>query len=462
MKGKVQVGVLDAATAAVLTQAEPGLEALCQRVEQRFRRPEVRQRLRRYITALFAPLPRKNGWQLAEETGERSPDGVQELLNAARWDADAVRDDLRQYVVEHLGDPQGVLVVDETGFLKKGTHSVGVMRQYSGTAGRVENCQLGVFLPSATEQGRTFLDRELYLPQEWAGDPERCERAGVPPAVKFATKPQLAQRMLKRALDAGVPCAWVTGDAVYGRDVRLRRFLEGQRQPYVLGVGKDEEICPECAWLPRRKTRVEQAAARLPAAAWERQSCGAGTKGPRLYDWAWLPLFSMEAAGWGHWLLVRRSTSDPRELAYYRVFGRTTVTRAEVVGAAGGRWKVEESFETGKELVGLDQYEVRKWDAWYRYITLAALAHAFLCVLRAQVTASEPVKGGPGSPDPPAIRAIGRAAHSAHRSRGAPLALPPGLELTARSGARLTLVRLATQASGASAALPLPPPPRPR
>src|SRR5713101_5220267 len=233
----------DPTTAVVLDEGEPVLKQLCDRIAPRFAREEVRQRLPRYLAALLQPLERRNGWQIAEQAGEAVPDGIQRLLNAARWEADAVRDDLRAYVVEHLGDPAAVWVIDESGFLKKGTQSVGVKRQYSGTAGRVENCQIGVFLAYAAARGRTFLDRELYLPKEWAADAQRRQEAGVPSDVAFATKPQLAQRMLARAFAAGVPAAWVTGDAVYGGDRRLRIWLEEREQPFVLEVA-----CREPLW----------------------------------------------------------------------------------------------------------------------------------------------------------------------------------------------------------------------
>jgi SRSO17 transposase len=469
MKGRTNTAAPDEATAQVLARAQPEMEALCGRIEPRFRRVEVRQRLRRYLAALLGPLPRKNGWQIAEQVGERSPDGVQEMLNAAKWDANAVRDDLRAYVIEHLGDPEGVLVVDETGFLKKGTQSVGVARQYSGTAGRVENCQIGVFLTYATPTGRTFLDRELYLPREWTTDPARCRKAGVPESVAFATKPQLAQRMLSRALSAGVPCSWVTGDSVYGGDRALRRFLEEQEQPYVLAVRGDEVVCPDSEWLPVRSGRVDQLAARLPAGAWERHSCGAGEKGPRLYDWAWLPLWQQNDGGFRRWLLVRRSMSDPTKLAYYRVFGRVTTTLSEAVRVAGSRWSVEESFEMGKGLVGLDQYEVRRWEPWYRYLTLSMLAHAFLCVLRARTLtvateppAAEPLpfgKGGSGSPRPAAHPArLRRNAPTTHRAGGASLGVQSGLGTTGLATARLPLVGLASPPPGAGASLSLPSP----
>jgi SRSO17 transposase len=392
----VEKGALpDAATAAVRDRGEPELRAVCERIERHFARPEVRARLPRYLAGLLSPVERRNAWQIAEQMGESDPDGVQRLMNAARWDADAVRDDLWAYVVEHLGDPQAVLVVDETGFLKKGTKSVGVQRQYSGTAGRIENCQIGVFLAYASPHGRTFLDRELYLPREWAEDRARREEAGVPADVEFATKPQLAKRMLERVLAAGVPAAWVTGDEVYGKDRRLRMWLESQQQPFVLAIASNEPLWVE--WdQGAQQIAVATVAARLTEERWERISAGNGAKGPRVYDWAWLPLYRMPEPEWGHWLLVRRSIAKPEELAYYVVFGRSDTALSEAVHVAGTRWAVEETIETSKGEVGLDQYEVRHWTPWYRYITLAMLAHAYLCVLRAHARE----KGGSQSARP--------------------------------------------------------------
>jgi SRSO17 transposase len=354
-----------------------GLEALHARVAARFRRPEVRARARRYLAGLLERVERKNGWQLAEQLGERHPRGVQRLLDAARWDADAVRDDLRAYVVEHLGDDRAVLVVDETGFLKKGTKSVGVQRQYSGTAGRTENCQVGVFLAYAGPKGRAFLDRALYLPKAWAEDPARRAEAGVPEAVRFATKGALARAMLRRAFAAGVPAAWVVGDTVYGTDPGLRPWLEAERRAYVLAVPKTHRI-----WPGERQQTAAAAIAGLPAAAWERCSAGEGSQGPRWYDWAWIPLAGQCPAGWGRWLLARRGLSDPTELAYYRVFAPSGTVLEAAVRAAGSRWAIEEGFERAKGEVGLDQYEVRRWDAWHRHITFALLAHAYLEVTR--------------------------------------------------------------------------------
>jgi SRSO17 transposase len=375
-----------------------GLDAVHARIAGRFARSEVRERARRYLAGLLDRVERKNGWQLAEHLGERGPQGVQRLLNAAHWDADAVRDELRGYVVEHLGAPDGVLVVDETGFLKKGTPSVGVKRQYSGTAGRIENCQVGVFLAYASERGHAFLDRELYLPEEWALDRERRAEAGVPAAVAFATKAQLAQAMLARAFAAGVPAAWVTGDEVYGNSGPLRAWLEAQGRASVLAVS-----CDHLVWVDGQQQRVDALCAALPAGAWVRLSAGEGSQGPRLYDWAWVPLPAAPTPGRAQWVLARRSLSDPTELASYRAHGPAATALPALVRVAGARWAVEEGFERAKDLVGLDQYEVRRWRAWYRHITLALLAHAYLAVTRAHATVAPEREGGKkGALVPPA------------------------------------------------------------
>ena len=354
-----------------------GLDALHGRIGHHFRRAEARARAKRYLAGLLERVERKNGWQLAEHLGEPGPQGVQRLLNAADWDVEAVRDDLRTYVTEHLGDPAGVLIVDETGFLKKGTKSVGVQRQYSGTAGRIENCQIGVFLAYASATGRAFLDRELYLPQAWALDGERRREAGVPEAVAFATKPELAQRMVARALAAAVPAAWVTGDEIYGDDGPFRRWLVEGNHPYVLAVAGSHPV-----WRSGTQERADRLIATLPSEAWAPLSAGAGSQGERLYDWACLRLPDESAPGTAHWLLARRSLSDPSEHAYYRVFGPAETPVAAMVRVAGMRWAIEASFEDAKGAVGLDHYEVRKWTAWYRHVTLALLAHAYLEVTR--------------------------------------------------------------------------------
>jgi SRSO17 transposase len=377
------------ATSEEIAGWRQGLDALHARIAGRFRRSEARERAKRYLAGLLDRVERKNGWQLAEHLGEPGPQGVQRLPNAAAWDADAVRDDLRAYVTERLGDPAGVLIVDETGFLKKGTKSVGVQRQYSGTAGRVENCQIGVFLAYASGEGRAFLDRELYLPKEWAADAGRRREAGVPPEVEFATKPALAKRMLERAFAAGVPAAWVTGDEVYGDDGGLRRWLEAEGAPHVLAVSCDHPV-----WQAGEQARADAVVAALPAGAWGTPSCGAGSQGERLYDWACVRLPAAGAPGAARWLLARRSLSDPTEFAYYRAFGPAATTVETLVRVAGVRWAIEEGFADAKGAVGLGHYEVRKWTAWYRHVTLALLAHAYLEVTRHRANGDERERGG--------------------------------------------------------------------
>jgi SRSO17 transposase len=355
------------------------LESLCARVAPRFGRVEVRRRASSFLRGLLSAAERKNGWQLAEQAGDRTPDGTQRLLNHARWDADEVRDDLRAYVVEHLGEAGGVLVVDETGFLKKGTKSAGVQRQYSGTAGRIENCQVGVFLAYAGSDGHALIDRELYLPKSWTDDQPRCREAGIPDSVEFHTKPQLARMMLARALDAGVPTAWVTGDEVYGGDGRLRRWLEERDVAHVLAVNRNQSLVSGLF----RFERADQLAARVPAGAWRHLSAGQGAKGERIYAWARVAIRPLREPGRGHWLLLRRSLDDG-ELAYYVCYGPARTSLAELVRVAGVRWTVECGFQQGKGEAGLDHYEVRRYDAWYRHVTLSMLAQAFLAVVRAR------------------------------------------------------------------------------
>jgi len=363
-------------------------DEVCERIGAVFARSETRERAQAYLRGLLSPVERKNGWQLAEEAGEATPYAMQYLLHRARWESDGLRDILRGYVCEQLGDAKAVLVIDETGFLKKGTKSVGVQRQYSGTAGGIENCQLGVFLTYASRKGHSLLDRELYLPKSWTQDPARCREADVPASVGFATKPELAARMLWRSLDAGVPAAWVTGDTVYGSHRPLRAGLEARKQAYALAVSCQEHV--EVAGQPQR---VDQLAQELAPEAWQRLSAGAGSKGPRLYDWARLELSSPVPAGWERWLVIRRSIAvgaKPPKMAYVLVFARKGTTLEEIVLVIGARWTVEQCFEVGKDEVGLDEYEVRSWQGWYRHITLCMLAQAFLTVLRAQSTEQEP------------------------------------------------------------------------
>ena len=288
--------------------------------------------------------------------------------------------------MEHLGDADGVLVVDETGFLKKGNKSAGVQRQYSGTAGRIENCQIGVFLAYASAKGRTLLDRELYLPQVWAEDRERRREAGVPEDVGFQTKPRLAQRMLERALESGVPFGWVAGDEVYGSDRNLRLWLEREGIAHVLAIKSNEKLW---AWTDKGplQVRADRLASQVDESDWNRCSAGDGAQGPRVYDWALVEIRPLREPGKGYWLLARRSIANPEELAYYVCYGPAGTTLEGLARVAGTRWAIEECFEAAKGQVGLDQYEVRRWDGWYRHITLVMLAHAYLAVIRHQASA---------------------------------------------------------------------------
>jgi SRSO17 transposase len=353
------------------------LDEVARRIGARFPRSETRDRARAYLVGLLGPVQRKNAWQVAEQIGDADPYGIQYLMGRSEWDPDAVRDDLRGYVVEALGDPEAVLVLDETGFLKKGTGSAGVARQYTGTAGRIENAQVGVFLAYASRHGAAFLDRALYLPAEWTDDPGRCLAAGIPEGTAFATKPALARAMLERAFAAGVPAAWVTGDEVYGGDGGLRRWMEGQRRPYVLAVRANQYV-----WSGLRQATVAALAKELPRRSWHGITIAAGSKGPRRYAWAWLVINSDLGPGWRRWLLVRKGLDDPEDLAYYIAAGprRTTLTRLAVT--AGARWSIEGGFESAKQEAGLADYEVRSWTGWYRHVTLSLLAQAVLGAVR--------------------------------------------------------------------------------
>ena len=323
---------------------------------------------------------RKNGWQVAEAMGEATPYAMQHLLDRAKWGCDSMRDGLRAYIREVLASPSAVLVIDETGFLKKGCKSVGVQRQYSGTAGRIEDCQIGVFLAYATSRGHALVDRELYLPKSWANDQERCREAHVPEGVTFATKPELAWRMLERTLDTGLPVSWVTGDTVYGSSRSLRVALEERRQAYALAV-----TCKEQVEMQGVRKRVDQLAYDLAGEDWQVLSAGTGSKGPRLFAWARIELALPEISGWQRWLLIRRSLdegADPAEMVYVLIFAPTGTSLGEMVEAFGARWTVEQCFEEAKGEVGLDEYEVRSWHGWYRHITLSMLSLAFLTALR--------------------------------------------------------------------------------
>src|SRR5712692_5427922 len=369
------------------------------RIAPRFARPEPRRRALAYLQGLLSDTARKNGWQLAEHAREARPDGMQRLLSSAVWDTDGVRDDLRMYTLEHLGTKSAIVVIDETSFPKQGKKSAGVGVQYCGTTGQVENCQVGVFLAYVTARGHTLIDRELYLPLDWTEDRDRCQAAGIPESVRFQTKPELARRMLARIWDAQVPIAWVVADTVYGGNLDLRNWLETHQYPYVLAVPCNEPVGILTRDGQRKRVEVwEVEALLLGAQDWQRLSMSEGTKGPRLFDWAYVPILHRWEDDRRHWLLIRRSLSDPAEKAYYFVFAPKTTTLHEMVKAIGARWHIEEDFENTKDM-GLDQYEVRSWTAWYRHVTLVMLAYAFLVGICAQVRTS-PYESAPQAPRP--------------------------------------------------------------
>jgi SRSO17 transposase len=360
-------------------------DVLIERVVGRFARTEPRRTAAGFVEGLLSSVERKTCWSLAEHAGDPDPQAMQRLLRTAVWDADAVRDDVRGYLVEYLGHPDGVLVVDETGFLKKGSCSVGVQRQYTGTAGRIENSQVAVFLAYVAPAGRALIDRRLYLPEtSWCAEPGRRDAAGVPAAIDFATKPALARQMIAAALDAGVPAGWVTGDEVYGADPSLRTDLEHRGVGYVLAIGCDRRVRINDG---KTAIRVDELTDRLPPSVWQRHSCGPGAKGPRSYLWAWI---NTAATGTEHrWLLIRRNPSTG-ELAFYLCWSPHPVPLHTLVQVAGSRWSIEELFQTGKGQVGLDHYQVRGWTGWHRFITLAMLAMALLAVLSATTATAEP------------------------------------------------------------------------
>ncbi len=373
-------------------------DRLFDRIAGRFARVQTRRRARGFLFGLLADLPRKNCWTVAEHAGDTDPHGMQYLLGRAAWDTDGVRDDLRDYVTAALGDSDAVLVVDETGDLKKGTCTVGVQRQYTGTAGRIENAQVAVYLTYAGARGHAMIDRELYLPKSWTDDDQRCAEAGVPDDIEFLTKPALATGMICRALDAGVPARWVAGDEVYGADPALRTELEIRRVGYVVAIGCDRRV-PTAFGLVRADTLT----ASLPTRAWQRLSAGAGAKGQRYYDWALVALNppagarldaapdAVDTQCW--WLLVRRHRGTG-ELAFYRCYSPEPVPLRELVRVAGRRWTVEESFQAGKGLAGLDEHQVRRWTSWRRWTLFAMLAHALLAVIAANEHTARPAPVG--------------------------------------------------------------------
>jgi SRSO17 transposase len=357
----------------VMKQTFEELEAM---LKPLFAREETRQSALAYLKGLLSSIERKNSWQLAEEAGLAAPYAFQYLLDRALWEADALRDEVQHYTLHQLGTEQSVMGIDETGFLKKGKQSAGVSRQYSGTAGRIDNCQVGVFLSYATSQGRALIDRALYIPKVWFEDKIRCQKAGIPDSVSFKTKPELAQQMLEQAFAQGIKPDWVAGDEIYSC-YTLRSWLESQQQAYVLALAANYPV-----HLGLRQYRVKEVLALLAEHDWQRLSAGAGTQGERYYEWQRIEVNSMSPEGWARWLLLRRRVEQPEDIAYYMVFAPNTRTLVNMAKAAGSRWTIEECFEMAKGEVGLDHYEVRSYQGWYRHITFCLLALCFLTVLR--------------------------------------------------------------------------------
>jgi SRSO17 transposase len=360
-------------THADLGAWEAEFENVCSRISPLFYRPESRDHARQYLRGLLAPIERKNGWTIAEYSGEKEPKALQRFLNLTPWDSDALRDLVRDYAMERFADARGVLIADPTGFPKKGRKSAGVQRQYSGTLGRVDNCQIGTFLAYVNTAGeRVLIDRELYIPEEsWFGDPGRCAEAGIPEELTFATRPAQVATMIGRALQAGVPFAWFTADEEFGQNPGLRAYLEDNAISYVMAVPKNTEFTDAAG----RKAIFNQLAARLAPNAWQRRACGIGAKGFRVYDWALIQPADPDSQ-----YMIRRSIDDG-ELAFYHCHNPRRESFGELVRVAGARWPIEECFEAGKGEAGLGNYQVRLYDAWYRHITLAMFAHAFLAVL---------------------------------------------------------------------------------
>ena len=360
------------------------LECVFSYFSPRFGRIDRQRHAWEYLLGLLSAVERKNGWQLAEAADHATPYSLQHLLDRAPWDADAVRDDLIEYIAEEMGDANGVLVVDETGFVKKGEHSAGVARQYSGAAGRIENSQVGVFVAYASRLGQALIDRRLYLPAVWASDANRRAKAHVPEEIVFATKIEMARQMIAAALEAGARCRWVLADALYGGDSKLRRMLEARRQPYVLAVRSNQTL----RMITQQglvQTDPKTIAETLPKKNWTMLAAGEGSKGLRLYDWARYALPWTVDEDFERWVLIRRSRRDPAALAYYFVFAPKGATLAELAGAAGLRWTIEECFERAKSDLGLDHCEARSWHGWHRHMTLVMAAGAFLAKLAADL-----------------------------------------------------------------------------
>jgi SRSO17 transposase len=387
----------DQTTMAQVGQWSHELARVHARIAPHFARPEPRQRALAYLRGILSETSRKHGWQLAQHAGESRPYGMQRLLSSAVWDVARVRDEVRAYVLEQLGTHEAIVAIDETSFPKAGHKSAGVANQDCGPTGHVQNCQVGVFLSYITAGGHSLIDRELYLPSEWAEDAERRQEAGIPAPVGFQTKPQLARAMLQRLCDAQVPSDWVVGDSVYGDNLALRTWLEAQGYAYVLEVHCDQEVGIVAPDGRRRLVQVADVPALLLSeSSWQQFSMSEGTKGPRLFERACVPILHRWQQDGQHWLLLRRSLTDAQDLSYYLVFAPPCTTLEQMVQACGGRWRIEEDFENGKDL-GLDHYEVRSWTGWYRHITLVMLALAFLTGICASLQVLPSADAAPGS-----------------------------------------------------------------
>jgi SRSO17 transposase len=360
------------------------------RIAPRFARYEPLRHAGELMLGLLSGLDRKNCWTIAEHRGAATPDGLQHLLARAKWDAEAVRDDLRDYVIDAFGDPGAILVVDETGDVKKGTSTVAVQRQYSGTAGRIENSQVAVYLTYAAPRGHALIDRALYLPKSWTGDPARCTDAGIPDEQQvFATKPTLAATLIDRAAQAKVPAEWVAGDEVYGADPRLRALVRSHDLGYVMAIAANRRVPTHAGPI-----RVDALPTLIPTHAWQKHSAGTGAHGPRLYSWAWFRLLTEGDTDTGvHHLLIRRNDTTG-QYAYLRCYSPRPVPLRTLVTVAGQRWRIEESFQAAKGLTGIDQHQVRRWISWHRWTTLAMLAHAFLAVATATERDNQPTPTG--------------------------------------------------------------------
>ena len=381
----------DAVSCADLRDWSVEFESLTDRVSALFVRPKSREHSRQYLEGLLAPIERKNGWTIAEHVGEKEPKAMQRFLNLASWDADDLRDLNLDYVIENLGDRDGVLIADPTGFAKKGKKSAGVQRQYSGTLGRIDNCQIGTFLAFVTGAGdRVLVDRELYIPQKsWLADRARCAEAAIPDDLDFATRPEQVVAMIKRSVQAGLEFRWFTADEEFGQNPGLRDYLENAHTAYVMAVPKSTEFTAAATDHP---VAIKNLSGQLPPNAWQRRACGIGTKGYRVYDWA-----VIDSDHHDHQYMIRRSIDDG-ELAFYHCYNPLREPASELVRVAGTRWPIEECFQTGKGSVGLDNYQVRLYHAWYRHITLAMVAHTFLAVLARRHRAKK------GDANPPATR----------------------------------------------------------